>query len=176
MAFGNGKNILGGQKGNGGLGFYASFKADENWITNSDPDYADRAQLLAWFKREYCGWGGIWYELFENAALPVIPRPIYCMPLDQSWEALPNLTMLGDAAHVMPPFAGEGANTAMFDALELSECLTNDNYHTLQEAISFYEASMRKRAAMAAKQSLENGERMHSEGALENMPAAFGGK
>ncbi len=38
--------------------------------------------------------------------------------------ALPNLTMLGDAAHRMPPYAGEGVNMAMQDALELYECLT----------------------------------------------------
>jgi len=174
MAFGNGRNILGGQKGNGDLGFYATFKADENWATNSGLDYADRTQLLAWFKEEYSGWSSIWYELFKNTATPVIPRPIYCMPLDQTWETLPNLTMLGDAAHVMPPFAGEGANMAMLDALELSECLTSAKYNTLQEAISAYEAAMRKRAAVAAKQSLENGERMHSEGALEKMLTVFG--
>jgi 2-polyprenyl-6-methoxyphenol hydroxylase-like FAD-dependent oxidoreductase len=162
MAFGNGKCVLGGQKGNGDLGFYASFKPDENWATNSGFYFSDKTQLPAWFKKEYSGWSSIWYELFENAAAPVIPRPIYCMPLDQTWEALPNLTMLGDAAHVMPPFAGEGANTAMLDALQLSECLTADNFNTLKEAISFYEVNMRKRAAMATKQSLENGERMHS--------------
>jgi 2-polyprenyl-6-methoxyphenol hydroxylase-like FAD-dependent oxidoreductase len=176
MAFGNGKNILGGQKGGGGLGFYATFKADENWVINNGLDYSDRTQLLAWFKEEYSGWSSIWYELFETAATPVIPRPIYCMPLDQTWETLPNLTILGDAAHVMPPFAGEGANTSMFDALELSEYLTSDKYNTLREAISFYEVSMRKRAAKAAKQSLENGERMHSEGALEKMLNVFGVK
>ena len=50
MAFGNGRNILGGQKGNGALGFYATFKADENWVTNNGLDYANRTQLLAWFK------------------------------------------------------------------------------------------------------------------------------
>jgi len=104
---------------------------------------------------------------------PIIPRPIYCMPLDQTWRALPNLTLLGDTAHVMPPFAGEGANTSMLDALELSECLTSDKYKTLREAISFYEVSMRQRASIAAKQSLENGERMHSEGALEKMLSIF---
>ncbi len=176
MAFGNQKNILGGQKGDGGLGFYATLKADENWVVNSGLHFNDKTQLLAWFKQEYSGWSSIWYGLFENAATPVIPRLIYCMPLDQSWEALPNLTIIGDAAHVMPPFAGEGANTAMFDALELSECLTSDKYNTLQEAISFYEVSMRKRAAKAAKQSLKNGTRMHSEGALEKMLAVFSGK
>ena len=173
MAFGNGKNILRGQKADDGLGFYATFKADENWAANNGFDYSDQTQLLDWFKKEYRGWTSIWYELFENAVMPVIPRSIYCMPLDQTWDALPNLTMIGDAAHVMPPFAGEGANMAMFDAVELSECLTSDKYNTLQEAISSYEVAMRKRAALAAKQSLENGERMHSAGALEKMLAFF---
>ena len=174
MAFGKGKNILGGQKGNGGLGFYATFKPDEAWALHSGLDHFDRAQLLAWFKKEYSGWDSIWYELFENVTLPVIPRPIYCMPLDQTWDALPNLTMIGDAAHVMPPFAGEGANTSMLDALELSECLMSDKYSTLQEAISAYEVNMRERASKAAKRSLENGERMHAEGALEKMLAILG--
>ncbi len=174
MAFGRAKCLLGGQKGNGDLGFYASFKPDENWATNSGLDFSDQKQLLDWFKKEYSEWSSIWYELFENAAMPFIPRPIYSMPLDQTWEALPNVTMLGDAAHVMPPFAGEGANMAMLDALELSESLTSDKFNTLQEAISFYEVNMRKRAAMAAQQSLENGERMHSEDALDKMLVIFG--
>jgi 2-polyprenyl-6-methoxyphenol hydroxylase-like FAD-dependent oxidoreductase len=174
MAFGNGKCLLGGQKGDGGLGFYASFKPDANWAVNSGIDFANKAEVLAWFKKEYSEWNSIWYELFEQATMPVIPRPIYYMPLNQTWEALPNLTLLGDAAHVMPPFAGEGANTAMFDALELSECLASDKYDTVQEAIASYEVSMLKRAAMATKQSLENGERMHSEDALEKMLGAFG--
>ena len=173
MAFGNGKNILGGQKGNGDLGFYATFKADENWVTGNGLDYSNRAQLLAWFKKEYSGWSAIWHKLFETAAMPVFPRPIYCMPLDQTWKSLPNLTVIGDAAHVMPPFAGEGANMAMLDSLELSECLTSDKYQNVQEAISSYEIAMRKRAAVAAKQSLENGERMHSEDALEKMLVIF---
>jgi 2-polyprenyl-6-methoxyphenol hydroxylase-like FAD-dependent oxidoreductase len=174
MAFGNGRNILGGQKGDGGLGFYASFKPDENWASNSGLDFSDKAQILAWFKKEYSEWSSIWYELFEHCTMPIIPRPIYCMPLDQTWETRSNVTLLGDAAHVMPPFAGEGANTSMFDALELSECLTSDKYHTLQDAIADYEQSMLSRAARAAKQSLENGERMHSEGALQRMLTVFG--
>jgi 2-polyprenyl-6-methoxyphenol hydroxylase-like FAD-dependent oxidoreductase len=130
---------------------------------------------LAWFKAAYTEWSPVWYELFENAATPVIPRPIYCMPLQQTWEALPNVTMLGDAAHAMPPFAGEGANMAMLDALELSECLTSGTYHTLQEAIAFYETNMRKRAAVAAQESLENGEWMHSNNALDRMLDMFSG-
>lgn len=175
MAFGNGHNILGGQKGEDGLGFYLSFKPSETWAMDSGIDFSDKGQLLEWFKIEYCEWGSVWYEIIENADMPLIPRPIYCMRLDQTWDAHPNVTLLGDAAHVMPPFAGEGANTSMFDALELSECLTSGKFNTLQEAISFYETGMRKRAAAAAKQSLENGERMHSQGALGKMLAVFNG-
>lgn len=173
MAFGHKKNLLLGQKGDGNLGFYASLKVDENWSATNGVDYADKTQVLAWFKREYVEWGDIWDELFERAATPFIPRRIYCMPLDQDWESHRNLTIIGDAAHVMPPFAGEGANMAMLDALELSNCLTGNTYKTLQEAISFYETAMRQRAAAAAKESLENGERMHSEHALQTMVSFF---
>ncbi|WP_294328853.1 NAD(P)/FAD-dependent oxidoreductase [uncultured Chryseobacterium sp.] len=175
MAFGNSKNILMGQKGNGDLGFYASFKADENWAMNSGLNFSDSNAVLQWFKTEYAEWNEIWHELFENAATPFIPRPIYAMPLDQTWKTQSNLTLMGDAAHVMPPFAGEGANMAMLDALELSEYLTDNRYNTLQEAISQYEINMQRRAATATKESLENGERMHSETSLATMLEFFNG-
>ncbi|MCY1538045.1 Kynurenine 3-monooxygenase [compost metagenome] len=174
MAFGNKKDILIGQKGNGEIGFYISFKANENWAENSGLNFNDKTQVLEWFRKEYSEWNNIWEELLEKAATPFIPRPIYCMPLDQTWEALPNLTMLGDAAHVMPPFAGEGANMAMLDALELSECLASDKYSTFQEAIFAYETNMHKRASCAAKESLDNGDTMHSENALNMMLNFFG--
>ncbi len=173
MAFGDEKDILMGQKANGEIGFYASFKADENWSKNNGLDYTNRHQMLDWFKSKYPEWDNIWNELFENATMPFIPRPIYCMPLDQQWEALANLTMIGDAAHVMPPFAGEGVNMAMLDALELSECLTSNRYSNLLEAISSYETNMRKRAAIVAKESIDNGELMHSKNALNDMTSLF---
>ncbi|WP_346985838.1 NAD(P)/FAD-dependent oxidoreductase [Chryseobacterium sp. POE27] len=169
MAFGNNKNLLMGQKGNGDIGFYASFRTNENWASGSGLDYTNKTQILDWYKTTYPEWDSIWLELFENAETPFIPRPIYCIPFDQTWKTQPNITMIGDAAHVMPPFAGEGVNMAMLDALELSECLISDQYETLQEAISVYEIQMRKRASTVAKESLDNGELMHAENALENM-------
>lgn len=175
MAFGNNKNLLLGQKGGGDLGFYASFRTEENWPQESGLDFSDPKQIAEWFKKEYPEWNSIWYELFENSAVPFIPRPIYYMPLDQSWKTQSNLTLLGDAAHVMPPFAGEGANMAMLDALELSRCLTSGQFKTWLEAISYYENQMRQRAAEATRESLNNGEKMHSETALRNMLEFFSG-
>jgi 2-polyprenyl-6-methoxyphenol hydroxylase-like FAD-dependent oxidoreductase len=176
MAFGNEKDVLMGQKAGGEIGFYASFKTEENWISKSGLDFSDRSQVLEWFKKEYAGWSDIWYTLFENTSVPFIPRPIYCMPLDQSWNTLPNLTLIGDAAHVMPPFAGEGVNMAMLDALELSESLTGDQHRSLHDAISSYETAMWKRASVTAQESLDNGERMHHADALSIMSAFFGGQ
>ncbi len=175
MAFGNEKNILMGQKGNGEIGFYASFRAGETWAANSGLNFNDRVAVLTWFKTTYAEWSSQWHELFEAAATPFIPRPIYCMPFDQQWEALPNVTMLGDAAHVMPPFAGEGANMAMRDALELSACLTAATGENLRDAIAGYEKDMRERAAAAAKESLENGALMHSKDAMRTMLQFFSG-
>lgn len=173
MAYGKGKNLLMGLKGTGELTYYVSFKPEESWATHNGLDYTNPAKMLGWFKVEYSEWSSIWHELFENASTSFIPRRIYCMPLDQTWESLTNLTMIGDAAHVMPPFAGEGANMAMLDALELTACLTADKYDTVREAISSFEIKMLKRAAAAAKQSLENGEYMHSDHALNKMLKIF---
>ncbi|MFL9839159.1 NAD(P)/FAD-dependent oxidoreductase [Flavobacterium sp. ST-75] len=173
MAFGNGKCLLMGLKGNGDLGFYISLKTDENWAKANGIDCNSKEQLLEWFKNEYTEWDSSWLELFKNIDTPYIPRPIYCMPLNQYWEPQPNLTLLGDAAHVMPPFAGEGVNMAMKDALELSEYLTSNEYATVHEAIEAYENGMRKRASVIAKESLDNGERMHSKDAANAMVQMF---
>lgn len=175
MAFGNEKDVLLGQKAHQEIGFYASFRTEEDWALSSGIDFSDKAQVLEWFQKEFAGWAPIWHELFESASTPFIPRPIFCVPLDQTWAPLPNLTMLGDAAHVMPPFAGEGVNMAMLDALELSENLTGDRFDSVHEAIAAYEMDMRARAAKAAKESLDNGERMHDKKALGTMLEFFNG-
>jgi len=175
MAFGNEKNVLMGQKANGEIGFYISFKTEENWASKSGLDFSDRPQLLNWFKNAYFEWSGLWQQLIEHAATPFIPRAINCMPTDQTWVTLPNLTIIGDAAHVMPPFAGEGVNMAMLDALELSENLTDGKHNSLEEAISSYEKTMQKRAASFAKESLDNGEMMHDQNALDHMISFFNG-
>ncbi|MCX2432215.1 FAD-dependent oxidoreductase [Pedobacter sp. GR22-10] len=175
MAFGNQQNILMGQKSNGEIGFYASFKAEAHWAEKSGLDFSDKSEMLEWFKTAYSEWNEIWQELFEHAAMPYIVRPINCMPLNQSWAAMPNLTIIGDAAHLMPPFAGEGANMAMLDALELSQMLLSEEYNDIRHAIAHYETEMRERASSKAKESLENGERMHSENALSVMTSFFSG-
>lgn len=173
MAFGNNKNILMGQKADEEIGYYISFRTNENWYKDSGLDFNNSEKILNWFKNQYSEWSEFWQELFQNVSLPFIPRLIYSYPFDQTWQAQSNVTILGDAAHLMTPFAGEGVNMAMQDALELSEVLLSNNHSDLLEAIATFEKNMLARTSVIAKESYENGNKMHSENALETMVAFF---
>ena len=159
-------------KGDGSIDFYVSLQRDENWVLHSGIDFSDRTQLLLWFKKEFAGWATIWLELFEHVSLPLLIRPQYCIPFDQSWDAQSTITLLGDAAHIMPP-SGEGVNLAMLDALELSECLTSEGFIDTHTAIAAYEKQMRIRAAQEAQVSMEGIEWMHAEGAMAKLVQLF---
>jgi 2-polyprenyl-6-methoxyphenol hydroxylase-like FAD-dependent oxidoreductase len=174
FAFGDEKTLIVSSKGDGSLVFYTAFKTGEDWVKENGIDFTDNAQVVAWFKNDYAGWSDIYTELFENADGGFVLRPQYSMPVDQTWEALPNMTMLGDAAHLMPPFAGEGVNMAMLDALELSKCLTGDDFTGLHPAIAAYEKQMRVRASGATKDSLDSAEMMHSAEAIAFMMQVMG--
>ena len=174
FAFGDEKSLIVSSKGDGSMSFYIGFKTEEFWFRTCGIDFTDKAQVLDWFIREFSGWDPVWRELFENASTPFIPRPQYCMPLDQSWTAQPNLTLLGDAAHLMPPYAGEGVNMAMLDALELSQFLVSDEFPDLSAAIAAYEKQMSLRFAEVGQMTLEQTVSLHSPDAIANMVAMFG--
>lgn len=50
-------------------------------------------------------------------------KPLVALPAGYQWESKSGVTLIGDAAHVMLPTAGEGVNCAMWDALDLSEII-----------------------------------------------------
>jgi len=168
FAFGNEQSLIVSAKGDGSLAFYTGHKVSERWVETSGVDFKNKTEVLAWFMKAFSPWSSAWYELFEHASY-LIPRPQYCVPLDQTWPAQANLTLLGDAAHLMPPYAGEGVNMAMLDALELSQHLLSTSHADLQTAISAYENQMRARASETAKLTLEQTEILHSKNAISHM-------
>ncbi|MBF9219969.1 FAD-dependent oxidoreductase [Hymenobacter ruricola] len=174
FALDDAKTLVVSAKGDGSLNFYTGCKTAETWARDSGIDFSNAPEVLAWFRQEFAGWDERWAELFADEATPCVPRPQYCMPLDQTWPAQPNITLLGDAAHLMPPYAGEGVNMAMLDALELSTCLTDDQFPDLQAAISHYEQRMRQRASAVARETMEQTAALHAAGALGYLVGFFG--
>lgn len=173
MAFDNEQFIGYGTKADGSIMFVACFKCPENWLATCDIDFKNKAQVLAFFKKEFAEWSEDWQEFFTNEEVHFTPRPQYYFPFNQTWETLDNLTMIGDAAHRMPPFAGEGANVAMQDSFELAEVLTSNKFADIKTAIVHFEKDMIARGAAATKDTLENTERMFSQTGLEQMTSFF---
>lgn len=173
FAFGDEKSLIVSSKGDGSITFYTGCKTGENWYKESKIDFDNKDQVKEWFIKEFKGWDSVWFELFEKAEPHFIPRPQYCMPLDQSWTSLSNLTMLGDAAHLMPPYAGEGVNMAMLDAVELCNSLLSSEFSDVQSAINAYESQMLARFADVAKMTLDQTDSLHSANAVTNMLELF---
>ncbi len=77
----------------------------------------------------------------------VRPWPLYELPIGISWKHEKGLTLIGDAAHVMSPFAGEGVNSGMKDALELANAITESikSGSDLDAAVEKFEKAMFRR-------------------------------
>lgn len=153
VAMGPGKTIAAQPRGDGGLTFYGASLYPENWVALSGIDFNDTEAVYAYLVEFYDDWNPLFFTLFK-ACRHFTPRPLNYFPLDQNWDTKPNITLIGDAAHLMPP-SGEGVNTAMLDALDLSNCLTEGNFPDLQTAIADYEHKMLERAAMLGQEAVD---------------------
>jgi 2-polyprenyl-6-methoxyphenol hydroxylase-like FAD-dependent oxidoreductase len=91
--------------------------------------------------------------------------------MDQRWTPKPNVTLIGDAAHVMPPYAGEGVNMAMLDALVLSKFLLSED--TLGNAIAAYETEMFSRMRSMTADTMMNTEMFYAPDAGERVVGLF---
>lgn len=153
IAMGAGKTIAAQPRGDGGLTFYAASLYPENWITTSGINFNDSKAVYAYLVQYYEGWNPIFFTLFK-ACTQFTPRPLNYFPLNQNWNTKENITLIGDAAHLMPP-SGEGVNTAILDALDLTECLTSGEFKDLQTAVAAYENRMLARAMILGQEALD---------------------
>jgi len=164
------KSLILTAKGDGTLTFYTGSKEKEDWVVSSQIDFDSQQSVFDWFKTAYGGWDPRLLELFQGPAMvKCIPRPMYHYARKQHWETSADLTLLGDAAHRMPPYAGEGVNMALLDALVLSNALTSSSFVTLKEAIADYESEMLQRADLMTARSLQNTRMLHEPDAISYM-------
>lgn len=132
----------------------ASLRVPQDWVASSGVDWSDAPAARSALLRAFADWSDELTDLIRNCDDTIIPRPIYALPSGHTWERVPGVTLLGDAAHVMSPYAGEGANLAMLDAAELALAIVAPG-DKIEAALTQYEAAMFPRSAAAAAQSAQ---------------------
>lgn len=130
---------------NGGdhIRIYVIQRVPADWITGAGLTIQDTDGIRALLLDRYRDWSPrLRHLLTDNDGL-YVDRPILALPVPHTWDHNPTITLLGDAAHLMPPL-GVGVNLAMLDACELALALAKNS--TVDEAIHAYEATMLPRS------------------------------
>jgi 2-polyprenyl-6-methoxyphenol hydroxylase-like FAD-dependent oxidoreductase len=142
--------------GHGGTDVHlgASLRVPKNWTATRGVDWSDTAAARAVLLAEFADWSTELTDLIRNCDDTIIPRLIYALPTGHSWSRIPGVTLVGDAAHVMSPFAGEGANLALLDGAELALALVAHK-GDIEAALLQHETAMFPRAATAAAGSAQ---------------------
>ncbi|WP_236792425.1 NAD(P)/FAD-dependent oxidoreductase [Amycolatopsis sp. GM8] len=152
FVLGDNKGFLGHREPDGSVHAAAAVRVGEDWLAGID--FTDAAAAKAAVLRQFDGWAGHLRALISDADGTLTPRPIHALPVGHRWDRVPGVTLLGDAAHLMSPFAGEGANIALTDGAELGLALAQHPGDT-EAALAAYEEPMFARAAEAAAGSVQ---------------------
>ena len=122
-----------------------------------------------------------WHEPVPQIIKETLPGQITGYPVYDRELLTPELlekagpaTLIGDAAHPMSPFKGQGANQALLDALGLARsismgCTPFSKWREIgvrETVLNQFEEEMIERSASKVKDSAEAVELLHSEGVL----------
>ncbi|MFD4479160.1 FAD-dependent oxidoreductase [Streptomyces sp. NPDC058471] len=159
MALDNNQGFVAQRNSDGHIRVYVGMRTDENWHRRAGLDLTDTAAVRDALLDEFTGWSPGLLGFITATDTGYTNRPLYALPVPHTWPHTPGLTLLGDAAHLMSPFSGMGANLAMLDGADLARALVD--HPTVDEAITTYEKTLLPRSVEAA------------EGAAEGIDGAF---
>lgn len=170
FALGDHRGFLAHRESDGSLHLYAALRAAEDWLSTIDFTAADAAKsaLLAHF----ADWAPGLRRLIADADGPLVPRLIHALPVGHDWKRTPGVTLLGDAAHLMSPFAGEGANLAMIDGADLGRALAA-HPGDIEAALTTYEGPLFTRSEKTAQDTAESLEMIFNDRAPQPLVDMF---
>ncbi|MCS7480676.1 FAD-dependent oxidoreductase [Umezawaea endophytica] len=150
FALGEDKGFLAHREPEGGLHVYGALRAPADWAATADP-----ATLTADVLAHFTDWDDSLRALIADTDTPLVPRAVHALPIGHRWDRVPGVTLVGDAAHLMSPFAGEGANLAMQDGAELAAALIA-HPGDVEKALRVYEEALFPRGEASAAMSAES--------------------
>ncbi|MBF8186399.1 FAD-dependent monooxygenase [Nonomuraea sp. K274] len=167
------RGILAHRESDGSLHVYTALRTEQDHLDGIDftDTPAAKAALLACFT----DWDARFQTLITNADGPLTARRIHALPVAHRWERVPGVTLLGDAAHVMSPFAGEGANLAMLDGAELGQAIA-EHPGDIENALAAYEKALFARSETSAAESAASLELMFGPNAVTRLAEMFTGQ
>jgi 2-polyprenyl-6-methoxyphenol hydroxylase-like FAD-dependent oxidoreductase len=133
-----GKGIVAHREAGNVLHTYIQLSRPAEWVAGID--FNDAAAATARIAAEFDGWAPALTALITDGETAPVLREIHTLPTGHRWDRVPGVTLLGDAAHLMPP-AGEGANLAMLDGAELGQAIAAYP-DDIEAALTAYEKAM----------------------------------
>lgn len=152
------KVLLTQRNGDGSLRTYAVSSQPEGWIKDAKIAGGTIEEIREMLVREFAGWSPELIRVIRDFDVEkgdsITQRSLYMLPVGLTWPSQPGITVIGDAAHLMTPFAGEGVNMALADGLSLArEIIKSPN--DLAKAVQRYEKEMFPRSTRMTQKSWE---------------------
>jgi 2-polyprenyl-6-methoxyphenol hydroxylase-like FAD-dependent oxidoreductase len=151
---------------NGSVRVYAGLRKPETWADECGINWSDSNATEILVNEYFSDCGQDLKRALLECRDELVIRKTWMLPVGVTWNSRPGITLIGDAAHLMTPFAGVGVNLAMADALELAKALIarKDSFvakvfcdsHNIQVAIQQYETSMFERGKQNAEKTWNN--------------------
>jgi 2-polyprenyl-6-methoxyphenol hydroxylase-like FAD-dependent oxidoreductase len=158
-SFSNGRSIIAQQLSTGALQLSVWGLKPEDYLATEKIDVKNVNAVRSTLLKDFEDWNPNLKAFIESLdGTDLVPRALHMLPVGTKWSHKSGVTLIGDAAHLMTPFAGEGVNVAMKDAVDLAEAIigASKNPSTdLSKAIESFEQSMFKRAKEVQEMTLD---------------------